>query len=165
MLSQARIVLQGHSAYAHEQEALVFLRETLPDTDPYLVWELVELLDPSTGRLLEIDAIVLGYSGLYVIEIKSGPGVYEGDTVDWYRTPPGEQSRYMEPPYRLTNLKSKVLKGLIQQRWPSNVRVPWVQALVFLSHKDTETRFRNYGDMGVVTRRNLLAALKNHEYR
>ena len=73
MLSNARIVLQGQSAYAHEQEALRFMREVLPDHDPYHVWELVELLDPSTGRLLEIDALVLGYSALYVIEIKSGP--------------------------------------------------------------------------------------------
>jgi serine/threonine protein kinase len=164
VLSQARIILQGQSAYAHEQEALVFLRESLPETDPYLVWELVELLDPSTGRLLEIDAIVLGYSALYVVEIKSGPGVYAGDSVDWYRAPPGEQSRYMEPPYRLTNLKSKVLKGLIQAKFPRDVCVPWVQPLVFLSHQDVETRFRNFGDLGVVTRRDLLAALKNHVF-
>lgn len=164
MLSLARIILQGQSAYAHEQEALVFLRETLPDTDPYLVWELVELLDPSTGRLLEIDAIVLGYSALYLVEIKSGPGVYEGDSVDWYRTAPGEQSRYMDPPYRLTNLKSKILKGLIQSKFPRDVRVPWVQPLVFLSNQDVETRFRNYGDQCVVTRRNVLGALKNYDF-
>ena len=151
MLSKARIVLQGQSAYAHEQEALAFLRETLPDTDPYHVWELVELLDPSTGRLLELDAIVLGYSALYVIEIKSGPGVYEGDTVDWYRTAPGEPSRYMDPPLRLTNFKAKVLKSLIQSKLPDNIRCPWVQALVFLSHADVDLRFRHWGDQSVVT--------------
>ena len=164
MLSKARIVLQGQSAYAHEQEGLAFLREVLPDQNPYHVWELVELLDPSSGRLLELDVVVLGYSGLYVVEMKGGPGVYEGDTVDWYRTAPGEVSRFMEPPYRLTNFKSKVLASLLQSKLRGDVRCPWVQPLVFLSHEDVELRFRNYGDNGVVTRKNVLEALKNHKF-
>ncbi|HEX5099790.1 MAG TPA: protein kinase [Polyangiaceae bacterium] len=164
MLSKARIVLQGQSAYAHEQEALAFLRETLPDVDPYQLWELVEFLDPSTGRLFEIDAIVLGYSAIYVIEIKSGPGVYEGDTVDWRRTAPGEPSRYMDPPLKLTNFKSKVLKSLIQARLRDQIRCPWVQPLVFLSHPDAQMRFTNWGDHCVVTRKGLLEAVKNHAF-
>jgi len=164
VLSKARIVLQGQSPYAHEQEALAFLRETLPDVDPYQVWELVEFLDPSTGRLLEIDAIVLGYSALYVIEIKSGPGVYTGDTVDWYRAPAGEPPRYMDPPLKLTNFKAKVLKSLIQARLRDDVRCPWVQALVFLSHPDAEPRFQHYGDQCVVTRKGLVDAIKHHTF-
>jgi serine/threonine protein kinase len=164
MLSKARVVLQGHSAYAHEQEAIAFLRNVLPDTDPYHVWELVEFLDPSSGRLLEIDAIVLGYSALYLIEIKSGPGVYEGDTVDWYRTAPGEPSRFMEPPLKLTNFKAKVLKSLIQAKLRDSARCPWVQPLVFLSHENTELKFRHYGDQCVVTRKNLLEAVKSHRF-
>ncbi len=164
MLSKARIVLQGQSAYAHEQEGLEFLRSVLPDQNPYHVWELVELLDPSTGRLLEIDVIVLGYSGLYVVEMKGGPGVYEGDTIDWYRAAPGEAPRFMEPPYRLTNFKSKVLKSLLQSKLRGDVRCPWVQPLVFLSHESVELRFRNFGDNGVVTRKTVLEALKNHKF-
>lgn len=164
MLSQARIVLQGQSAYAHEQEALAFIREALPDVDPYNVWELVEFVEPSTGRLLEVDVLILGYSALYLVEIKSGPGLYEGDTVDWYRTPPGEPARYMDPPLRLTNFKSKVLASLLQSKLPHNVRCPWVQPLVFLSHENVETRFRNWGDTAVVTRRNFLEAVKLHRF-
>lgn len=164
MLSNARIVLQGQSAYAHEQEAIAFLRGVLPDHDPYQVWELVEFLDPSSGRLLEVDALVLGYSAIYLIEMKGGPGVYEGDTVDWYRTPPGEPSRFMEPPLRLTNFKAKVLKGLLQGKLRERVRCPYVQPLVFLSHENVELRFRSYGDLGVVTRKTLLEALKNHRF-
>ncbi len=164
MLSKARIVLQGQSPYAHEQEALAFMRETLPDTDPYNVWELVEFLDPSTGRLLEVDAIVLGFSAIYLVEIKSGPGVYSGDRTDWYRAAPGEPARYMDPPLKLTNFKSKVLKGLLQARIRDQVRCPWVQPLVFLSHPEAEMRFQHWGDHCVVTRKGLLEAIKNHKF-
>ncbi|HWA24381.1 MAG TPA: BREX system serine/threonine kinase PglW [Lacunisphaera sp.] len=164
MLSQARIVLQGNSAYAHEQEAIAFLRSVLPDADPYQVWELVEFVDPSSGRLHEVDAIVIGYSAVYVIEIKSGPGVYEGDTVDWYRTPPGESARFMEPPLKLVNFKAKVLKSLVQSKLRDAVPCPFFQPLVFLSHANVELRFRNYGDQCVVTRKTLLDALKLNKF-
>lgn len=164
MLSQARIVLQGNSAYAHEQEAITFLRSVLPDQDPYQVWELVEFLDPSSGRLHEVDALVIGYSAVYVIEIKSGPGVYEGDTVDWTRTPPGEHARFMEPPFRLVNFKAKVLKSMVQGKLRDRVSCPFFQPLVFLSHENVELRFRNYGDNCVVTRKTLLDALKLNRF-
>ena len=164
MLSQARIVLQGNSAYAHEQEAIAFLRSVLPDTDPYHVWELVEFVDPSSGRLHEVDALVIGYGAVYVIEIKSGPGVYEGDTVDWHRTPPGENARFMEPPLKLVNFKSKVLKSMVQGKLRDRVHCPYFQPLIFLSHENTELKFRNYGDNCVVTRKTLLDALKNNRF-
>jgi serine/threonine protein kinase len=164
MLSQARIVLQGNSAYAHEQEAIAFLRSVLPDQDPYHVWELVEFVDPSSGRLHEVDALVIGYAAVYVIEIKSGPGVYEGDTVDWYRTPPGEPARFMEPPLKLVNFKAKVLKSMVQGKLRDRVRCPYFQPLVFLSHEHTELKFRNYGDNCVVTRKTLLDALKYNRF-
>lgn len=164
MLSQARIVLQGNSAYAHEQEAIAFLRSALPDQDPYHVWELVEFVDPSSGRLHEVDAIVIGYSAVYVIEIKGGPGAYEGDTVDWYRTPPGEPARFMEPPLKLVNFKAKVLKSMVQSKLRDAVSCPYFQPLVFLSHEKVELRFRHYGDNCVVTRKTLLDALKHNRF-
>src|SRR5688572_26666406 len=109
-LGPNRIVFQGETPYAHEREAINFTIETLPNTDPFHLWALLELLDPSTGRLFELDMLVLGYSALYLVEIKSGPGRYDGDHQDWYRTPPGEtRSQYLENPYRLTNHKAKVL--------------------------------------------------------
>lgn len=166
MLSKGRIQLQGHSPYAWEQDALKFIRETLPDSDPFQVWELVELVDPHSGRLHEIDCLLLGYSALYLVEIKSGPGVYEGDTTDWYRTAPGGPARYMDPPYRLANLKAKVLKGLLERhtRHLPDVRVPFVQPLIFLSDPDVTLKFRNYGDQCVVTRDGFLKAVQFHQF-
>lgn len=167
-LASSRICMQGETEHAHEREALQVAIETLPNHDPYHIWGLLELLDPSTGRLHEIDLVVLGYSALYLIEIKSGPGTYEGDHQDWYRTPPGDKTRprYMEHPHRLANYKAKVLKSRLRAHMNDPRRCPYVQALVFLSapEDDLDLRFRGHGDLHVVTRSTLLRAVQHHDY-
>ena len=162
MLSKSRIVLQGHSDYPWEAEGLKFIRENLPDSHPFYVWELVELVDSAKGRIHEIDCLVLGYRALYLVELKGGPGVYEGDATDWYRTAPGERAHYMEPPYKLTNLKAKVLKSLLERHLPKG-NLPWVQPLVFLSAKDVTLNLRSPGNQCVVTQKNFLNAVKFHD--
>jgi serine/threonine protein kinase len=161
-LAQHRIPLHGDTPYPHEREAIAFVEEQLPNQSPFLAWELVELLDGSTGRLYEIDLLVLGYSALYLVEIKSGPGVYKGDSIDWYRDVPGEPPHYLECPYRLTNTKAKVLAGLLQRRLRE--RTPWVQPLIFLSHSDVKLSLRADGLTAVVTRATIKRALTHHEF-
>ena len=162
-LGTSRIVLQGETPYAHEREAIDFTIQSLPNNDPYNMWALLELLDPSSGRLYEIDLIVLGYAALYLIEVKSGPGRYEGDTQDWYRRGPEEGApRYMDPPYRLTNHKAKVLASRLRSKMKGPL--PWIEPLVFLSAPGIELGFRNHGDHGVVTRETLLKAVQFHQF-
>lgn len=163
-LGSSRIVVQGETPHAHEREAIDFVVDTLPNTDPFHVWALLELLDASSGRLYEVDLIVLGYSALYLIEVKSGPGRYEGDTQDWYRKAPEDSApRYMDNPYRLTNSKAKVLASRLRAKMKNPRDMPWVEPLVFLSAKDIELKFRNYGDTGVVTRETFKRAVQFHE--
>lgn len=164
MLAASRIVLVGESPHAHEVEAIQLAIGELPSTDPYRVWGLVELLEPTTGRLYEIDLLVLGYSALYLVEIKSGPGRYDGDSVDWYRTPPDAPRRWMEPPLRLANLKAKILKGRLRSKMRSPDRAPFIQPLIFLSHPDTDVQLSGEGRTAVVNRRELVAALTRHEF-
>lgn len=161
-LSQHRVVMVGATPYAHEREAIDVVINELPNTAPYLVWGLLELLDPSTGRLYEVDLLVLGYSALYLVEVKSGPGVYKGDSVDWYRDVPGEKAHYMECPYRLTNHKAKVLASLLQRKLGKNA--PRVQPLIFLSHPETKLDLRADGLTAVVTRATVRKALTHHEF-
>ncbi|MBJ71778.1 MAG: hypothetical protein CMN31_10630 [Sandaracinus sp.] len=164
-LATSRIVFQGETPYAHEREAIDFAIKALPNNDPYHLWALLELLDPSTGRLYELDLLVLGYSALYLVEIKSGPGIYEGDYQDWYRIDPDdERSRYMENPYRLTNHKSKVLASRLRSKMKDRRLTPWVEPLVFLSAENIELRFKNHGDVGVVTRDNFVRAVQHHDF-
>ena len=160
-----RIQLGGLSPYPHEQEAIDFAIDLLPDGSPYHVWALAELLDPSTGRLHEIDLLVLGYAALYLVEIKGGPGRYQGDAVDWYRVPPGQPPRYMDPPLRLTNTKAKILKSRLRAKMQDPTAAPWVEPLVFLSHPDADPApLSEDGRIRVVTRDTLLRALQHHAF-
>ena len=162
-LAASRIVVQGETPYAHERAAIDFAISVLPSHDPYHLWALTELLDPSSGRLHEIDLLVLGYSTLFLIEAKSGPGLYTGDSQDWYRTAPGEaRPRYLENPNRLTNLKAKILASRLRAKMTDPKLMPFVQPLVFLSApvSELQLRFNNYGDLGVVTRDTFFDAMK-----
>ncbi|MCC7381019.1 MAG: BREX system serine/threonine kinase PglW [Deltaproteobacteria bacterium] len=164
-LSASRIVFQGETPHAHEREAIEFAIQALPNVDPYYVWALVDLLDPPTGRLYEIDLLVLGYSALYLVEIKSGPGRYEGDFQDWYRFLPGESGpHYLENPYRLANLKAKVLKSRLRAAMKTPEASPRVEPLIFLSDPNVENRLRTDGQNGVITRGTFLDALKHHSF-
>ncbi len=164
-LATSRIVMNGETPYAHERAAINFVIEELPEGDPYHLWALLELHDPSTGRLHEIDLLVLGYNALYLVEVKSGPGRYEGDTQDWYRTAPDDgRKRWLENPYRLANLKAKVLKSRLQSKMKDGRNTPWIEPLVFLSAEDVKLAFRHHGDIGVVTRDTLRSAVQHHKF-
>lgn len=161
MLGNSRVELVGATPYAHEREAIDFVVEQLPNSDPYLLWGLVDLLDASSGRLYEIDLVVLGFSALYLIEIKSGPGLYEGNEYDWTVTPPEGRTRVMDPPYTLTNHKAKVLASRLRAKMAD---VPYVQPLVFLSHPDTRLKLTREGRLGVLARADIARAVTQNEF-
>jgi len=60
------------SAYEWEREALEFLREHLPDHEPWRAWSNFEFVDDE-GRVNEVDLLVLTPAGLLLVEIKSRP--------------------------------------------------------------------------------------------
>ena len=163
-LSHGRIVAQVKSPYAHEQAAVDFAIHELPDEDPLHLWALVDLLDPSTGRLHEIDLLVLGYSALYVVEVKSYPGRIQGDSVDWIWTPPDGPPLTRDNPRRLTYRKAQILASRLQRAFPAGMRTPWVEPLVFLSDPDLKLDLRADGAIGVVTRRNFAKAITHGKY-
>lgn len=158
-LGKNRTLLMGQTPHAHEKEAIDFALGVLPSSDPYQVWGLFEL-HADEGRLYEIDLLVLGYSGLYLVEIKSRPGIYRGDHQDWQVETAG-RTRLMDNPYRLTNHKAKVLSSLLRRRL---AHTPWVYPLVFLSAEELELRLGPQASTGVVTRKTLARALTHHEF-
>lgn len=130
-LSPGRIKLEGQTPYDWEREAIAFIKKALPDGEPYYLWALTDLPEAS-GRIHQIDAIVLGYHALYVIEIKSWPGKLDGSFQHWKVTFPEGNSHVYENPIISTNHKVKVLASMLEKRLPFEKR-PWVESLVFLS--------------------------------
>jgi serine/threonine protein kinase len=127
-LSEARIHRGRPTPFPWEREALDLVYAGIADIDPYQAWELHELHDPSSGRLYELDLLFLSRVGLFMVEIKSQPGVLTGDVVDWTFTESGGRRRTIECPYATVNHKAKVLASLLQRQLDDR---PFVHAAVF----------------------------------
>lgn len=156
-LSPKRIFEGGETEFPWEREAIDFVLQELPDSDPHLAWPLHELLDPGTGRLYEIDLMVLARSGLFLIEIKSHPGVLTGDSQDWTFTESSGRQRHLACPYPTTNHKAKVLASRLSYKL-GNER-PFIQPLVFVSNQDADVRLTGGIPEYLTTRKTIRQAL------
>ncbi len=140
-LPESRIHRGRPTPYPWEREALdlVYKSDSFSDTDPLQAWELHELHDPTSGRLYEIDLLLLSRQGLFLVEIKSHPGALTGDVVDW-TFDDGGRRRNIDCPYAGANSKARVLASLLDRfPWPAGQIRPYVTAAIFLS-KVTDVR-------------------------
>src|ERR1700722_3282338 len=76
------------SQFPWEREALDYVREHLPDCDPYRVWANFEFI-ADDGTINEVDILVLTPRGFFLVEIKSRPGILSGDRATWVWTHEG----------------------------------------------------------------------------
>ncbi len=70
------------SEFPWEREALSWVRERLPDHEPYRAWSNFEFI-AQDGSINEVDLLVLTPKGFFLVEIKSAPGIVEGDAGTW----------------------------------------------------------------------------------
>lgn len=125
------------SQYEWERRGLDFVRAGLPNHDPYRAWANFEFQTPD-GAIYEVDLLVLTKQGFWLVEIKSWPGHVRGDAGTWTRTNDG-RTRSEDNPVMLANRKAKALVSLLKsQQAVKKVRVPWMDALVFLSADDLQ---------------------------
>ncbi len=124
----------AESNFAWEREALDWLREQLPDREPWHVWSNFEFIDDQ-GKVNEVDALVLSPAGLFLVEIKSRPGRVSGDAHSWTWVTDG-YARTVDNPLLLTDRKAKRLASLLRRQpaiAKAKIRLPFVEPLVFLS--------------------------------
>ncbi|MGB2567111.1 BREX system serine/threonine kinase PglW [Micromonospora citrea] len=123
------------SQFTHEREALAHVQALLPDTEPYRAWSNFTFT-AQTGHPYEVDLLVAAPGGLYLIEVKSLTGRLVSSGSNWIQSSPSG-TRTFDNPLHLADLKAKKLKALLQvaasQRKGPPVRIPFVQAAVFLS--------------------------------
>lgn len=85
------------SDYAWEQEALGFVKAALPDHEPYRAWANFEFITKE-GFVNEVDLLVHTQKGLFLVEIKSHPGVMKGDAGTWvWESPEGKRKAFDNP--------------------------------------------------------------------
>lgn len=133
-LSASRWHVIAESNFAWEREALEWLRTHLPDRDAWHVWTNFEFIDDE-GKVNEVDALVLSPAGLFLVEIKSRPGLLRGDAHSWTWTTDGRSFTY-DNPLILANRKAKRLASLLRRQpaiMKAKVRLPFVEPAIFLS--------------------------------
>jgi len=133
-LSDARWQVIAESTFAWEREALNWLRSQLPDRNPWRVWTNFEFIDDE-GKVNEVDALVLSPVGLFLVEIKSRPGVLTGDAHSWTWATDGKTIT-VDNPLLITNRKAKRLASLLRRQpaiTKAKIRLPFVEPAIFLS--------------------------------
>lgn len=123
------------SQYPHEKEALEYIRAFLPDHEPFRAWSNFEFI-ADDGSINEVDLLVLTSVGFFLVEIKHWAGEIAGDQQVWKITRDG-RTRTVDNPRLLANRKAKKLKSLLEQHVKStSLKLPFLDALVFISHED-----------------------------
>src|SRR5687768_14965711 len=102
------------SQFAHEREALDFVRRRLPSREPWRAWSNFTFID-TNGRPAEVDLLVVAPRGVVLVEIKSYPdGRLDGDAATWRWEPPDKPLRSYDNPLIRADSKAKRLKSLLQ---------------------------------------------------
>ena len=169
-LSAARWHVIAESNFAWEREALEWLRSHLPDRDPWHVWTNFEFIDDE-GKVSEVDALVLAPAGLFLVEIRSRPGVLTGDVHSWTWATDG-RSTTVDNPVILANRKAKRLASLLRRQpavIKAKMRLPFVEPAIFLSSSSLACRLEGlartatfqHGRPGTVDDPGIVGALAN----
>ena len=136
------------SQFAWEQEALEFIRQQLPDHEPYRAWSNFEFI-ADDGSINEIDLLVLTPKGFFLVEIKSRPGRLTGNAGTWVWVQDGRE-QVNDNPLILTNRKAKKLISLLRrQKAFKKDRPPFLEALVFCSALDLKCDLDQHARTGV----------------
>ena len=113
--------------------------------EPYRAWSNLEFL-ADDGSLNEVDLLVFTPQGFFLIEIKSWPGRVSGDAGTWTWETDGRRTT-VDNPLLTTNSKAKKLRSLLgrQKAYSKKGKVPWIDALVFLSDPDLKCDLTPFG--------------------
>lgn len=153
------------SQYEWERRGLDFIRTGLPDHDPYRAWANFEFQTPD-GAIYEVDLLVLTKQGFWLVECKAWNGRITGDASTWTRFI-GSEVHTDDNPLLLANRKAKALASVLKaQSATEKIRLPWLDALLFLSTDDVQCDLTGTARNRVLlkdtdTRKGILAALIN----
>jgi len=149
------------SEYVWEKEAFTYLKRHLPDREPYRAWSNFEFI-AHNGFINEVDVLVLSRNRLYLVEIKSRPGRLTGDAGTWKWHREG-RPLYDDNPRKLANLKAKKLKSVLEPYMRQRkVRMPFIEAIVFLSNQQTQCQLDESGRAGVHLRHGIKGDSQPH---
>lgn len=152
-MDSSRWITVSDSPHDHEREALNWLRNRLPDREPYHVWTNFEFTTHN-GQLYEVDALIVSDNGVHLLELKAWSGRIDGDGGTWQWKNRDGRFRQVDNPRLLANRKAKALKSLIESSDAFKKHrsdVPYIAEAVFLSDQqlvsdlNPQGRFQVFG--------------------
>lgn len=133
----------GDPAQAQEAAALERVCDELPEDGIARAWANVTFTDTS-GRLNEVDVLLITRGGMYVVELKGWHGEIHGDQRTW--THAGRTERN---PRLLANDKAKrlasVLKDVARKARQNPQIVPFIGEAIVLHGQDSKVQLDTYG--------------------
>ncbi len=131
----------AESEFPWEQAALDFVRKGLPSSSPIQAWSNFEFM-AEVGAIYEVDLLIVGPWGAFLVEIKSLPGVISSQGGSWtWRD--GTSFKTRDNPLPLANRKCKALKSLLErQKAFAKEKVPFIEPLVFCSDENNVLNLR-----------------------
>ncbi|WIM67641.1 NERD domain-containing protein [Corynebacterium breve] len=136
------------SQFDHEKRGLKALARAVPDAEPYRVWTNFQFTG-NDGQDYEVDALVIGRAGIYVVELKDWSGVITGNDHQLEVHPRTGLPYSQRHPVKTTQSKARVLVSRFKNEIAAVVkaakevgidvsrveqRVPWIQGVVFLTN-------------------------------
>lgn len=136
-----------------ERWAFGLLTEELPAD--YLLLTNVEIPTQS-GQAMEVDALVVGQWGVYVVDVKGYMGRLNAGLHAWVL-----DGRDVDNSLSKANYVARVLAGKLKHKIPVGVYAPWCQGMVFVTgRKGEEIQLeKDEGSLSIYTPKQIIAAL------
>ena len=115
----------GDAVNDAERWAFKLLADELPDE--YVLLTNIEIPTHS-GQALEVDALIIGAWGIYVVDVKGYIGRLEAGQHAW-----SLDGREVDNSLAKANYVARVLAGKIKHKIPVGLYAPWTQGMVFLT--------------------------------
>ncbi|TAF23825.1 MAG: BREX system serine/threonine kinase PglW [Verrucomicrobia bacterium] len=141
------------SEHPWERDALAFIRNGLPASSAIQVWSNFEFMAEG-GAIYEVDTLLVGPWGAFLIEIKSLPGVITSQAGSWIWRD-GTTYKTRDNPLPLANRKCKALKSLLERQAAfkrAKVQVPFIEPLIFCSDENNVLQLQGPQANGVCLR-------------
>lgn len=149
----ARMISFGTPVNDAERWAFSLLADELPED--YILLTNVEIPTKS-GQAMEVDALVIGEWGVYVVDVKGYIGRLDAGLHAW-----SLDGREVDNSLAKANYVARVLAGNVKHKIPVGVYAPWCQGMVFITgRKGEEIELEKHqGSLSIYTPKQIVAAL------
>ncbi|QIR14237.1 NERD domain-containing protein kinase family protein [Shewanella aestuarii] len=149
----ARHISFGTPVNDAECWAFSLLADELPED--YLLLTNVEI-PTNSGQAMEVDALVVGEWGVYVVDVKGYIGRLNAGLHAW-----SLDGRDIDNSLSKANYVARVLAGRLKHKIPVGVYAPWCQGMVFVTGRKGEEILveKDHGSLSIYTPAKIIAAL------